>query len=49
MRALTLVLGVYLLIAFMPAEGMIAEAIHFKPEVHEVAKAHRREIERLVR
>jgi hypothetical protein len=48
-RVATLMLGVYLLLTFIPAESMLAEAIHFKPGATSVAKAHRHEIERLVR
>jgi hypothetical protein len=48
-RTATLVLGVFLLLTFVPAGSMLAEAIHFNPESTKLARAHRREIERLVR
>jgi hypothetical protein len=49
LRAATLAMGAYLLIAFMPALPMLAAAIHFNPEATPLAIRHRAEIERLVR
>jgi len=49
LRAITVALGVYLILAFMPAAPMLADAINFNPEATPLAVEHRREIEALVR
>jgi alpha-1,6-mannosyltransferase len=49
LRGVTLVLGAYLLLVFVPATPMLVKAIHFDPEATPLAIEHRAELEALVR
>jgi len=49
LRLVTVALGVYFLLAFVPAAPMLAQAIHLNPETTRLGRQHRREIEALVR
>jgi hypothetical protein len=49
LRGVTLALGAYLILAFVPATPMLVSAIHFNPEATPLAIEHRAELEELVR
>ncbi len=49
LRRFVIAVGAYLILAFVPAAPMLAEAIHFRPNAGSLGMSHRREIEELVR
>jgi len=48
LRGAVVVLGVYFLIAFMPAAYLLARDIHFAPQSTALGVAHRRQVEALL-
>jgi hypothetical protein len=49
LRTIAVVLGVYLILAFMPAEPRLARSVHFHPTTTLLGREHARQIDLLVR
>jgi hypothetical protein len=48
LRTTALVLGVYLIVAWAPASGMLWRASHFKPEQTPLGRLHHRYVKELL-
>ena len=48
LRTVTLVLGVYLIIAWAPASGLLFNAIDFHPEKTSLGRLHQRDVKELL-